>query len=284
VIRRAAWTPTARPASECTGGSPSRRANAVLHSLLVPILLFALGGADRSLAVESQGEAEAVALLRRAEQQLRPGASTSVYRVLIVRPDWERALRFRSHDDRTQDRFRLEVLDPVKTRGTVFLKVGRQLSMYLPKLRRTIAVSPVMMHDEWMGSDFNHQDLVEAGALIDQYAHRVVSRERTGGVETVLIESTPRPDSTVVWESLRQRIRTDGIPVEVEYRGRDGVALRRMTFQDVREMGGRQVPTRWVMQPLDRAGQRTEIVLEEIQFEVAIPPSIFEVPAGTGPP
>ncbi|MCU0934501.1 MAG: outer membrane lipoprotein-sorting protein [Gammaproteobacteria bacterium] len=284
MIRRAAWTPTARPASECTGGSPSRRANAVLHSLLVPILLFALGGADRSLAVESQGEAEAVALLRRAEQQLRPGASTSVYQVLIVRPDWERALRFRSHEDRTQDRFRLEVLDPVKTRGTVFLKVGRQLSMYLPKLRRTIAVSPVMMHDEWMGSDFNHQDLVEAGALIDQYAHRVVSRERTGGVETVLIESTPRADSTVVWESLRQRIRTDGIPVEVEYRGRDGVALRRMTFQDVREMGGRQVPTRWVMQPLDRAGQRTEIVLEEIQFEVAIPPSIFEVPAGTGPP
>jgi hypothetical protein len=284
VIRRAAWTSTAPPVPECTGSSPSRRAKAVLHSLLVPILLFALGGADRSLAVESPGEAEAVALLRRAEQQLRPGASTSVYRVLIVRPDWERALRFRSHDDRAQDRFRLEVLDPVKTRGTVFLKVGRQLSMYLPKLRRSIAISPVMMHDEWMGSDFNNQDLVDAGALIDQYVHRILARERTGGVDTALIESTPRAGSAVVWESLRQRVRADGIPVEVEYRGRDGAALRRLTFHDVRELGGRTVPTRWVMQPLAHPGQRTEIVLEEIQFGVTIPPSVFEPPASGGPP
>ncbi len=284
MSRRETGTPGRRPAAECGRRRLSPQADPLRRSFLVFTLLLALGGSNLSLAVEAEGDAEAVALLRRVEQQLRPGSSTSVYQVLIVRPDWERALRFRSHDDRAGDRFRLEVLEPVKTRGTVFFKVGPQLSMYLPKLRRSIAISPVMMHDEWMGSDFNNQDLVDAGALIDQYAHRVVSRERTGGVDTVLIESTPRADATVVWESLRQRVRTDGIPVEVEYRGRDGVALRRMTFHDVREMGGRRVPTRWVMQPLDRPAQRTEIVLEAIEFGVAIPPSTFETPTGTGPP
>ncbi len=265
-------------------GPGSARADLLGCWILVLLLVVGPTGPVAPRAAGPESDPEAVALLRQVEQQLRPGSSTSVYQVLIVRPDWERSLRFRSHDDRTGDRFRLEVLDPVKTRGTVFLKVGPRLSMYLPKLRRTIAISPVMMHDEWMGSDFNNQDLVDAGALLDQYTHRVVGRERAGGLDSVLIESRPGPDSAVVWESLQQRVRTDGIPVEIEYRGRDGVALRRLSFRDVREVGGRRVPTRWVMQPLDRAGHRTEIVLEEIQFGVEIAPSVFEPPTATGPP
>jgi len=261
---------------KCATALPAWRAFLVVLSLALSCHI--------PFAAALESDSEAVALLRLTEQQLRPGTSTSAYQVLIVRPEWQRVLRFRSFDDRINDRFRLEVIDPVKIRGTVFLKVGGALSMYLPKLKRTIAISPVMMQDEWMGSDFNNQDLVDAGALIDHYAHRVVARERQGDAEVITIESTARGDSPVVWDRLVQRVRSEGVPVEVEYRDARGTTLRRLSFHDVREMGGRRIPTRWVMEPLDRPGQRTEIVIEEVEFGVPIPASLFEVSTGVKPP
>jgi hypothetical protein len=141
-----------------------------------------------------------------------------------------------------------------------------------------------MMQDEWMGSDFNNQDLVDAGALIDHYAHRVVARERQGDAEVITIESTARGDSPVVWDRLVQRVRSEGVPVEVEYRDARGATVRRLSFHDVREMGGRRIPTRWVMEPLERPGQRTEIMLEEVEFGVPIPDALFEMPTGVKPP
>ncbi len=67
--------------------------------------------------------------------------------------------------------------------------------------------------------------------------------------------------------------------MQVDYVACNGSVLRRMTFSDVREMGGRQLPVRWQMTPMDKQGQRTEIVLEEVTFDVDIPDSLFERPA-----
>jgi hypothetical protein len=251
--------------------------------VVVALALAGLAGpVPEARAWEDQPEARA--LLQAGEQQLRPGAAVAVSRVLIVRADWQRVLRFRSHDDRVHDRFRLEVLDPAKVRGTLFLKVGGALSMYLPKLKRSIAISPVMLQDPWMGSDFNNQDLVDAGTLLDGYRHRIVARDRQADGELVRIESMPREGAPLAWARLVQRVRANGVPVELEYQDARGRAVRRLTFHDVRDLGGRQVPTRWVMEPLERPGERTEIQIEEIAFGAPIPDSLFETPTAPAPP
>jgi len=227
-------------------------------------------------ALAQESDPEALALLRQGENALRSGSSMAVYRMELTRPDWSRTMRFRSHDDRQHDRFRMEILSPRKTRGTLFLKQGEQLSMYLPKLRREIRISPVMMQDPWMGSDFNNQDLLEAGSLIEAYTHQVVAREGTGEAQTITIESVPKPGAAVVWGKLVQQVRSHGLPVQVDYVNCEAEVVRRMRFEDVKTLGGRRVPSRWIMIPMDKPGQRTEIVIEEIEFDIPIPASLFE--------
>ncbi|MES9827340.1 MAG: outer membrane lipoprotein-sorting protein [Candidatus Thiodiazotropha sp.] len=225
-----------------------------------------------SLAGET--EQEAVELLRKAETLMRSSGTVAEYQVDIIRPDWRRTMSFRSHDDIDNNRFRMEILSPRKTKGTVYLKVNNILSMYLPKLRRQINISPAMMQDPWMGSDFLNQDLLETDSLIDQYSHRILAREGAGEEAIVTIESTPSATATVTWKRLIQRIRADGIPLEMEYQC-EKMANRRMTFDQIRIMDGRLIPTRWTMAPQDLPGKSTVITLKSIQFNVPMADDIF---------
>lgn len=228
-------------------------------------------------AAVADSDPAALELLRKSERLMRGSGTEGVYRVRIVRPEWERTLRLKSIDDAVNGRYRLEMLQPRKVKGTVFLKVDNRLSMYLPKLRREIAISPAMMHDPWMGSDFNNQDLLESSALLDRYEHRIVGREGEGGNAVITIESTPKPGSAVSWMGLKQRFRADGLPLEIRYLCKQERRERVLRFEQPREMDGRVIPTRWVMQPLAQPDRRTVIEVEEIRFDVQPDPALFAV-------
>jgi len=225
-------------------------------------------------ALTAESDPEALALLRKGEALMRSDATAAEYRIDIIRPDWQRTMTFRSHDDRRNSRFRMEILSPRKTKGTVFLKVNNTLSMYLPKLERQINISPAMLQDPWMGSDFNNQDLLETDSLIDDYIHRIVGREGDGAAAIITLESTPKPTAAVTWKRLLQRIRADGLPLELEYRCEKRTS-RRMVFDEFKEMDGRTIPTRWTMTPLDNTGKRTVITLTSIDFDAPIDPALF---------
>jgi outer membrane lipoprotein-sorting protein len=226
------------------------------------------------LALAQQSDPQALALLHKSEALMRSDMTVAEYQVDIIRPDWKRTMTFRSHDDPLKDRFRMEILSPRKTKGTIFLKVANTLSMYLPKLERRINISPAMMQDPWMGSDFNNQDLLETDSLIDDYTHKIVNREGTGNQAMITIESIPSPHAKVTWKKLLQRFRADGMPLELEYHC-ERRANRRMVFDQFKEMDGRTIPTRWTMTPLDSEGKRTVITLTDIDFDAEYSDSLF---------
>lgn len=225
-------------------------------------------------ALAEDSDPAAVELLNKSESLMRSSATVAEYQVDIIRPDWQRTMTFRSHDDMLNNRFRMEILSPRKTKGTVFLKVNNTLSMYLPKLERQINISPAMMQDPWMGSDFNNQDLLETDSLIGDYIHHIINREGEGDQAIITIESTPTPTAKVTWKKLLQRIRADGMPLEFEYRC-EKRANRRMVFDQFKLMDGRMIPTRWIMTPQDSEGKQTIITLTSIDFDASFDASLF---------
>ncbi len=234
------------------------------------LLLLAL-----SPLVTLAADPSALDLLRKGEAALRDHGNRGLYRVRIVRPDWQRNLEVRVWDDPVHDRARLELRKPRKARGTQFLKVDGRLSMYLPKLRRQIAISPAMMQDPWMGSDFNNQDLLEASALIDQYRHQIVGEEKADGHTVYTIESLPKPDAPATWSRLIQRVRDDGLPLQIDFYCKAGHLKRRLRFLAPRTFDGHLVPARWRMEPQKDKRQYTEIELRELHFGPVTDDSAF---------
>jgi len=239
----------------------------ILFTLLLLLLNWPLAA--------QESDPEAIRLLHKSEALMRSSGTIAKYKLEIIRPDWQRTMEFISHDDYRNNRFRMEILSPRKTKGTVFLKIGDKLSMYLPKLRRQIAISPAMMQDAWMGSDFNNQDLLEANSLIDDYTHQISAREGHGNTELITITSRPKPDASVSWNRLQQQIRGDGIPLSISYGCNAPESGRRLTFDAVQRLGGRTIPTRMIMQPQGQPGRRTIITIESVRFDQPLDAALF---------
>ena len=52
---------------------------------------------------------------------------------------------------------------------------------------------------------------------------------------------------------------------------------RVMRFEDVRELDGRRIPTRMILEPRDQEGHRTEMHYLEMDFDANVPNSTFSL-------
>jgi outer membrane lipoprotein-sorting protein len=240
-----------------------------LSALFIGLLLIWLDGS-------AAAELTARALIRKSQDLLRSQSNVGRYRMQISRPDWQRTILLRSWDERAGKRFFIRILAPRKDKDTTFLKVGGNMWMYLPKLERDIKIPPSMMLSSWMGSDFTNDDLVKMSSVVDDYTHRIIGRQGSGDKEVFTIESLPKPEAAVVWGRLVHRLTAEGLPLEQEFYDEHGKLVRRLVFEDVKLLGGRRLPTRWIMQPLVKPGRRTIMEIERIEFDVDIPPTVFK--------
>lgn len=248
--------------------APKRLGRLLIGLLVALVLNTAPGGL-------SAQEPAAIDLILKVQEMLRSDTNVGVYRIEVIRPDWRRKMRMKSWDDRPGKRFFIHVLAPKKEKDTTFLKVRGNLWMYLPKLERDIKIPPSMMLNSWMGSDFTNDDLVKSSSVVEDYSHRLLAREGTGDAEVAVIESLPKPEAPVVWGKLVHRVRLDGTPLEEVFFNERGKEVRRLSFEAVAEMGGRRIPTRWIMTPLGKPGHSTVMEIEEIAFDVPIPEATF---------
>jgi hypothetical protein len=67
------------------------------------------------------------------------------------------------------------------------------------------------------------------------------------------------------------------LPLEARYYDRRMRLARTIRHLDVREMDGRRVPTRMVLEPRDREGHRTELRYLSIDFDARVPESTFSL-------
>ena len=96
------------------------------------------------------------------------------------------------------------------------------------------------------------------------------------GYNCYLIESIPKPDAGVVWGKLLTWIsKKEYFQLKTEFYDEDGVLVKKYTASDVRELGGRKIPTHWVMQPIDRPDERTEFNYIDIKFNIDVDESFF---------
>ncbi len=240
--------------------------------MLIRLLLAGLVFLGLACPVHAADDPEAQAVIEKLDRLLRSDTNQARYSMRVETPSWQRDIRMDSWDDRPNDSFFIRILSPKKDRDTSFLKVGPNLWMYIPKLERDIRIPPSMMLSSWMGSDFTNDDLVKSSSIVEDYTHRII--ERTDKV--LVVESLPKPEAPVVWGKLVHRIMADGMPIEAEYFDEHGKLIRRMAFEAVRNMGGRRIPTRWVMQPMNKPGKKTIMIIESIAFDIPIPAETFE--------
>ncbi len=198
----------------------------------------------------------------------------------VYRPGVEFWIEARFWDDRKGDRSLVVVSDASNPRdvGNVFLKRGRELWVYMPRIRKTTRMPPSMMAEAWMGSDLTNDDLVKEASLSEDYDPQILRTERAGKKTRYVLELKPKPGAPVVWGKIVISILLPGyIPEWAEYYDERGRLVRKITYSQVKRLGGRLLPTRMEVVPVDKEGYKTILFIKSIKFNIKIPPERFEV-------
>ncbi len=173
----------------------------------------------------------------------------------------------------------VRIISPEKDAGTAILKIGNDIWYYLPKANRTIKAPSSMTMTSWMGSDFTLDDLVKESGLVRDYSLANSFEGKRGEVAVYEYTLTPKPGAVVVWGKIVLQVRQANLmPAWQGFYDEDGKLVRDLTFSDYKTTGGRLMPTRLVMRSVDKPGQQTTIVYEDVAFDVPISAETFSLP------
>lgn len=214
-------------------------------------------------------------IIRKMEDNMRGEAMYSEMTMETVRPRYTREISLKSWS-LGDDYSLIYITAPARDKGTAFLKRGNEIWNYVPNIDRTVKMPPSMMSQAWMGSDFTNDDLVRGVSAIDDYVHTLLRTEIMNGLECYLIEMVPLPDAPVVYEKeLRWVSRTHYLPVKSEQYDEFGELVNTLHFLEIKEMGGREMPTIIEIIPEDKPGNKTVLKTHKADFDISIEKSFF---------
>ncbi len=218
---------------------------------------------------------DATEIIEKAEEKMRGESSRGEMQMKIIRPSWERTISFETWSKGTKFSMTL-VTAPAKEEGQTFLKRENELWQYNPTIDRMIKLPPSMMSQGWMGSDFSNDDILKESSLSKDYNHSILAEETIDGTEVYKIELLPKDDAAVVWGKIIMWIGKDEfLQLKSEYYDVDDYLIKTETASDIKTMDGRVIPTHFEIIPADEEGNKTVMIIEDIEFDIDIDNRFF---------
>jgi outer membrane lipoprotein-sorting protein len=218
---------------------------------------------------------DAKEIIEKAEEKMRGESSRGEMQMKIIRPSWERTISFETWSKGTEYSMTL-VTAPAKEEGQTFLKRENELWQYDPTINRMIKLPPSMMSQGWMGSDFSNDDILKESSLSKDYNHHILTEESINGTEVYKIELLPKEDAAVVWGKIIKWIsKNEYLQLKSEYYDVDDYLIKTETASDIKKMDDRVVPTYFEIIPADEEGNKTVLIMEDMEFDIDIDNRFF---------
>ena len=199
--------------------------------------------------------------------QTRGVSSYSEMSMVVRRPQWQRTSSFSVWTRGREDAL-IRFTAPAKDAGNGTLKVGENMWTYSPKIRRSVRLPKSMMSQEWAGSDFSYNDLARSDKLFVHYDHEITSVEESDGLTIYTIDSFPKENAPVVWGKERIVVRSDFVVLEQTFFDQEMQPVKSMQAFEIEELGGRMLAKRMRMNQVDDPTSWTEIIYNNIEFDV----------------
>ena len=86
----------------------------------------------------------------------------------------------------------------------------------------------------------------------------------------------PKPSAAIVWEKVVVWIDSaDFLQLKAEFYDEDGELVNSMNSSEVKEIGGRKITAKIEMFPVDKEGNSTVIIYNNIIFDIPINDNFF---------
>ena len=239
----------------------------VTLSIIIFIMPFIIAFGQKDLS--------ATDIVKKADDNMRGKTSEAAITIKIIRPTWSREMTMKAWS-KGDDYSMILVTSPAKEKGTVFLKRIKEVWNWIPTIERNIKLPPSMMSQSWMGTDFTNDDLVKEASSVSDYDHQLLGKETISNKDCYKIQMIPKPSAAIVWEKVIVWIDTaDFLQLKAEFYDEDGALVNIMNSSDIKELGGRKITSKIEMFPVEKRGNSTVIIYNDINFDKPINDNFF---------
>lgn len=245
----------------------SEKMKATKYLGVITLMLFAL-------SVQSQ---TAIDIIRKADEKMRGISSKSVMKMTVVRPEWKREVTMKGWSFGTEYSLIL-ITGPARDKGQAFLKRKNEMWNWQPSIDRVIKLPPSMMLQSWMGSDFTNDDLVKESSIVNDYYHELEEDSIINGQKVYTLVLTPKEEAAVVWGRIVVYIdHVEYNQLLVKYYDEDEFLINTLVLSEIKEMGGKIIPTHLEMVPSEEPDHKTIIEYQDLQFDIDINEQFFSI-------
>jgi len=214
-------------------------------------------------------------VVKKSDEKMRGKTSYAEMTIQTIRPTWTREIKLKAWSKGT-DYAMILITAPVKEKGTVFLKNKTEVWNWVPSIERVIKLPPSMMTQSWMGTDFTNDDLVKESSVVEDYTHSFLKDTVINESACYTIRLIPKPEAAVVWGKIIVWIdKKNYLQMRVEFFDEENILISTMQSFNIKEMGGRIIPTKIEMVPEDKPGNKTVMIYSNISFDQPIDDSFF---------
>jgi len=213
-------------------------------------------------------------IVKKVDELYRAKTSQGEMEMHITTPNWERTMRMKMWTKGMDQTF-ITILSPKKDKGISTLRMDREMWNYFPKINKVMKIPPSMMMGSWMGSDFTNDDLVKESSLMDDYSAKLITPPDAES-DKYYLELKPKAQTASVWgKIIVTAMRDTYMPISQEFYDEKGKKMRIMLFKDIKEMGGRTIPTVMELIPLNKKNHKTVIRYISATFDKPLGKDVF---------
>lgn len=203
----------------------------------------------------------------------RSKSSHGTVRMGVVTKHYKRELSMEMWS-RGEDFGLVVIRSPAREAGTATLMTDKGMWTYAPRADRLMRLPSSLLSESWMGSHFTNDDLMHESSYTTDYT-TTLSWGQHDGQRVLVATMIPKAEAAVVYTKVVQKLTAKGwLPLVAEYYDGDDV-VRRIWSRDVRDLGGRRVPTKMVVEPTDKPGESTTVTYERMEWDLDVPSSRF---------
>ncbi|MGB0849654.1 MAG: outer membrane lipoprotein-sorting protein [Bacteroidia bacterium] len=214
-------------------------------------------------------------ILKKAEDKLTSSTIVSEMDITITRPKWSKTMSLKTWG-KGSDYAMAYVMAPDKDKGVVYLKSKSEVYNYLPKINKTVKLPAALLSQNWMGTDMSTDDLVKLTKLTSDYNASIDGSEMVSGRDCYKINLLPKDEADVLWGKLVLCIdKKEFVQMKTVFFDEDLEVVNTMTSSNLKNMGGKIMPSKMVMKPEGKKGHSTQVTYKSMKFNSPIPTSFF---------
>jgi hypothetical protein len=222
----------------------------------------------------SWAEEDALQIIRTVEEKQRTETSKAELSMLVY-PDARdesnvREFKVLSYSRGEEDTY-MQFIEPRSIKGLSILSKGDDQWVYFSSTGRVrkIAGKSKKQSVRGVGGDFSYEDL-SAGNWEEKYDFRVLESDS----RQWLLEGTAKKRDSVYSRILVAVDKERYLSTKIEYYTEDEGHYKDLEMSEIKQMGGRDVPTRMVMKNYDKDSM-TVIITHAMQHDVPIDGKYF---------